>query len=94
MKKRLQSRNIALSFSPEAVAYFVREGYKPSYGARPMRRLIQNKVEEELSMMIIEGKVVEGAEVVVEMRGDEVELKSSGVVQECEQASNTSPIMM
>jgi len=94
LKKRLQSRNIALSFSPEAVAYFVREGYKPSYGARPMRRLIQNKVEEELSMMIIEGKVVEGVEVVVEMRGDEVELKSSGVVQECEQASNTSPIMM
>ena len=87
LKKRLKPKNIELSISEEAVSYFVKKGYKPSYGARPMRRLIQNKIEEELSMMIIEGRVKEGDDVFVEMNGEDIVIKAMGNSGQIQQAN-------
>ncbi len=94
LQKRLQNKNIKLSVSDEAISYFVKEGYKPSYGARPMRRLIQNKIEEELSMMIIEGRVGERSEVCVEMREDEVVVRLVDAVGKHENTTSTSAILL
>ncbi len=95
LQKRLQNKNIKLSASKEAIAYFVKEGYKPSYGARPMRRLIQTKIEEELAMMIIEKKVKERDEVVVEMDGDDVAIRVENSKGYCEKsASDTSAVLL
>lgn len=49
---------IKLAFDEEALDYLAQKGYEPAYGARPLKRLIQQKVETPLSRMIIKGEVL------------------------------------
>ena len=84
LEERLLERNIKLKISKEAMEYFVSEGYKPSYGARPMRRLLQNKIEEALSIMIVEGEVEKDAIISIEMEKEEVKLKATSLSEELE----------
>ena len=55
--KRLEGRDIYLSYSDDAVDYLAKEGFDAHYGARPLRRMIQQIVEDELSEKILEGTV-------------------------------------
>jgi len=55
--KRLGEREIFLSYSDDAVDYLAKEGFDENYGARPLRRMIQQLVEDELSEEILEGKL-------------------------------------
>ena len=55
--KRLEDREIYLTWSDDAVDYMAREGFDENYGARPLRRMIQQIVEDELSEEILEGKI-------------------------------------
>ena len=55
--RRLEEREIYLSYSDDAVDYLAREGFDEHYGARPLRRMIQQIVEDELSEEILEGKI-------------------------------------
>lgn len=57
VKERLTERRIHLSWTPEVVAHLASEGYDPLYGARPLKRLINNQVVNMLSKAILEGKV-------------------------------------
>ncbi|MCX6995294.1 MAG: AAA family ATPase [Chlamydiae bacterium] len=61
LQKRLQDRSITLSWSPEFTAYFAHKGYEPAFGARPLKRLIQQEVVNPLSNALLEGKLVSGA---------------------------------
>ncbi|MBR2616575.1 MAG: ATP-dependent Clp protease ATP-binding subunit, partial [Clostridia bacterium] len=59
--RRLQENSgIALSFSPEVVEKLAEEGFDPVYGARPLRRAIQKRVEDSLSTYLLEGTFREG----------------------------------
>ena len=59
--KRLEDANgIRLTFSQDVVKKLAREGFDPVYGARPLRRAIQKRVEDSLSTRLLEGKFTQG----------------------------------
>jgi len=60
VQKRLEMKNIKLRVSNEVKAYLTTKGYDPTYGARPLKRIIQNEILDELALQIIEKKIVEG----------------------------------
>jgi ATP-dependent Clp protease ATP-binding subunit ClpC len=70
--QRLADQDIALEFTPEAVALLVEHGYDPSLGARPMRRAIQKWVEDPLSEQYLSRRVKKGDRVLVSRIGDEL----------------------
>lgn len=55
MNKRLAERELKLEVSDEAKDKLADEGYNPIYGARPLKRAIENRIENQLSLMVIEG---------------------------------------
>ncbi len=67
--KRLKERDIYLSYTDEAAKYLAKQGFDEEYGARPLRRLIQQTVEDQLSEEILEGNIRFGDQ--VEMYMDE-----------------------
>ena len=57
LKERVKKLNIDIRFSPEAVSALAEEGYSKTYGARPLRRLIQTKVEDEISEKMLRKEI-------------------------------------
>jgi ATP-dependent Clp protease ATP-binding subunit ClpB len=57
VSKMLLKQNIVLDATPEAIAYLAEKGYDPQYGARPVKRVIQREVLNELSKEILAGKI-------------------------------------
>jgi len=60
VRKRLADQNITLTLSPEAKKLIAREGYDPVFGARPLKRVIQKKILDALSLEILAGRFKEG----------------------------------
>lgn len=67
LKKLLTEKDIHLEITKEAQEQIAKEGFDPLYGARPLRRVIQDKILDELSLQIVEGKVKSGDTVKVEI---------------------------
>ncbi len=63
VQKRLADKNITIEISAEAAAELAKQGFDPVFGARPLKRLIQNTILDQLSMLIIEGKIEAGEKV-------------------------------
>ena len=63
---RLEERKIAFELTPAAKAALAEEGYDPAFGARPLRRTIQRRVENELARRVLAGEFGEGQCVVVD----------------------------
>ena len=61
----MRAQDIELEFTQEAVNLVATEGFDPEFGARPLRRTIQRKVDNELSRMLLEGSLNSGDRVVV-----------------------------
>ena len=57
VSKMLLKQNVVLDATPEAIAYLAQKGYDPQYGARPVKRVIQREVLNELSKEILAGKI-------------------------------------
>ena len=74
--KRLAERGIELEVAPEAVALLAKAGFDPQYGARPLRRTIQRKVEDALSEEILSGAIHLGDRVSVTAEGEELRFAS------------------
>ena len=72
-KKVLEDKNITLNISDDAKRFLLQKGTDIKYGARPLRRAIQRYLEDELSDMILESKLVDGSSVTV--TSDENSLK-------------------
>jgi ATP-dependent Clp protease ATP-binding subunit ClpB len=68
VKERLASKEINLEFSPEVCTYLAKEGYNPQYGARPLKRLIQNKILTPVASMMISKGIMKGGSVHVSMK--------------------------
>jgi ATP-dependent Clp protease ATP-binding subunit ClpB len=66
MKRRAQDRNIDLVFNDTLKELISKEGYDPAYGARPLKRLIQKKIQDALALMILKGEVKDGDTVTVD----------------------------
>ena len=71
LAKRLENMNIKISFTDEAVTAIADKGFDESYGARPLRRAIQSKIEDTLSEQMLEGKVQENSTVVCDYKDNE-----------------------
>ena len=67
LQKRLEDRHITLQIGDRAREYLAREGYDPQFGARPLKRTLQRKVQDPLALMLLEGKSAEGDTVLVEL---------------------------
>jgi ATP-dependent Clp protease ATP-binding subunit ClpC len=70
LARRLHAQRIEVEFSDDAVKLLAREGFDPEFGARPLRRTIQRRVENELSRLVLGGSVEPGDKVVVDVEGD------------------------
>lgn len=74
-EKRLAHKNIKLEISPAAIAYLGKEGYNREYGARPLKRLIQNKILNPVAELIIARKLENGGVLAVEVENNNLVLK-------------------
>ena len=70
MSARLAESQLSLQVTPEARAWLATTGYDPSFGARPLRRLIQREIGDQLAEMLLAGQVPRGSEVLVDVRGN------------------------
>ena len=61
LENRLDKMNIKISFTDSAISEIADKGFDENYGARPLRRAIQNEIEDPLSEQMLEGKVKDGA---------------------------------
>lgn len=76
LEKRLDEHGITLEIDKEAKAYLVDKGYDKEYGARPMRRTIQRRVEDKLSEEILLGNVKENSVVKISLKDGELSFEN------------------
>jgi len=72
LRVRLAARNIELILSESAMSFIAEKGYDPIYGARPLKRVIQQYIENPLSMAILKGNILDGDRVRAAVDGDRI----------------------
>jgi ATP-dependent Clp protease ATP-binding subunit ClpB len=72
--QRLATRGIALNVTDAARDLISREGYDPSFGARPLKRVIRRALEDKVAKLLLEGEAGEGSVVTVDASGNELTL--------------------
>ena len=72
VRKNLAERGVALSLTEAARKKLAEEGYDPAYGARPLRRVIQREVENQISRGLLSGAYREGDTVVIDVEDDRI----------------------
>ena len=78
LQKRLASQHLDLQLTEDAKKHLAAEGYDPAFGARPLRRVIQQRIENPLATEILKGAFEEGAEITIDyVDGDFVFQESS-----------------
>ena len=78
LQVQLDDKKVTLDVDESARDWFVENGYSLTMGARPMARLIQDKLKKSLAEAILFGELTDGGEVVVSIEKDEVKLKITG----------------
>ena len=78
---RLSDRRLELAVTPDARAWLSDRGYDPIYGARPLRRLMQRQIDDNLARALLGGSIVDGNTVLVEVApdGQSLEVSQSAV---------------
>ena len=71
--KRLDAQNIRLELTDKAKKFLAKEGYDPAYGARPLKRVIQQQILNPLSVAILDGEFGEGDKIVADVDKDHLE---------------------
>jgi len=74
MLKRLKDNNITASYTHEVVGFIAKEGFDPIYGARPLRRAIQSKVEDALAEEMLDNNVNEGDNIVIDYKDNKISI--------------------
>jgi ATP-dependent Clp protease ATP-binding subunit ClpB len=72
LRDRLAARHIDLVLSEAAMSLIAQKGYDPVYGARPLKRVIQQYIENPLSMDILKGNILDGSRVTADAEGEEL----------------------
>jgi ATP-dependent Clp protease ATP-binding subunit ClpB len=73
---RLAERNISLDVSMPARDLLGRMGYDPTFGARPLKRVLRRELEDRIAKLLLEGHVTDGSRVVVDVKGEELTLNA------------------
>lgn len=77
LQKQLLNQQITVDASPEAIAFLGKKGFDPVYGARPLKRVIQKEILNELSKSILNGKVKTDSVVLIDCFKGHIVFKSS-----------------
>jgi len=77
LEKRLAVRRITIDVTDAARAWLAETGYDPAYGARPLRRLIQTAIGDQLARLLIGGEVTDGGKVSVDVADGELVIQPS-----------------
>jgi ATP-dependent Clp protease ATP-binding subunit ClpB len=72
LRKRLADKRISLELTDGAKALLAREGFDPVFGARPLKRTLQRRVQDVLALKLLEGEIQPGDTVRVDAQGDEL----------------------
>jgi ATP-dependent Clp protease ATP-binding subunit ClpB len=75
LRDRLTARRISLVVTPAAEQLLAKEGYDPTFGARPLKRVIQKEIGDRLAIALLEGRVGEGETVTIDVENGEVVLR-------------------
>ncbi len=75
LNRRLADRRVTVVLDAEAKAWAAERGYDPVFGARPLKRFLQRRIETQLARALISGDVAEGAEVRFFMKGEDLVMK-------------------
>jgi ATP-dependent Clp protease ATP-binding subunit ClpB len=70
LKERLLEKNITLSIEDSGISWLANKGYDPSYGARPLKRLIQKEIQDKIAEGILSGKILEGNGVSISLKNE------------------------
>lgn len=68
LQKRLEAKKLHIELTSTAKTHLARFGYDPNFGARPLRRYIQNHIENPLALLILEGKLKEGKKIKIDVK--------------------------
>ena len=74
--KMLKTDEIKLTISDDAIDWIADIGFDPQYGARPIKRVIQKRILNELSKQILEGKITKNQHIVIDKAKDGLEFKN------------------
>lgn len=77
LKKLLSDKDMAVKISQDAKEFVATRGYEPAYGARPLKRVIRQLIENPLSRYILEGKFSDGDIILIDLENDELVFKKS-----------------
>lgn len=77
LRKKLEDDNVQLSFTKAFEDDMVENGYDPEYGARPVKRLIQRELVNQLAKEILEGKIRKDSKIVIDCKDGETILRNS-----------------
>jgi ATP-dependent Clp protease ATP-binding subunit ClpA len=77
LNQQLGIKKVALTISPAVRTWLAKKGHDPTYGARPLARVIQSKIKDQLSDAILFGKLQNGGLVSLDMNGDELTFEYS-----------------
>ncbi len=72
LRHQLEERHLRLEVSPEVRALLVQEGYDPVYGARPLKRVIQRRLQNPIAMELLQGVYHEGDGIRIDLAGTEI----------------------
>ena len=75
IRKRLKEKNIEIKVTEKVKELMAKEGYDPVYGARPLKRYIQNTLETKIAREIIAGEIYEGMTIGVDLQNDHIYLE-------------------
>ncbi len=74
LQERLKTKKLKISISPGALDILAQKGYDPKYGARPVRRAIQEYIEDPLTMKYLDGEFKDGDTIKIAKKGNELDL--------------------
>ncbi len=78
LQKKLSENGVSVQFTPAFEDHMVEHGYDPSYGARPIKRLMQRELVNLLAKSILEGSVHKDSTITVDVTGGQVTLRNGG----------------
>jgi ATP-dependent Clp protease ATP-binding subunit ClpC len=90
VQKQLEDHRIELLVKDDALELLARRGYDPTFGARPLRRIITNLIEDPLAEGFLEGRFRDGDKVVVDTKDDLLRLRSQRQIEQEEPEESTA----
>ena len=93
VRVQLKEKAITLEITDEALDLVSKRGYDPQFGARPLRRIVTNLVEDPLSEGLLSGRFVNGDKVLVDVKDDLLRLRSQREIEQTEPDPETEDVL-